>query len=158
MQICSASSVLADADVLFWDSSGVFPDAPNDPKAYFGLLALQALAPFAHDVEAFVSRDRTKIRFLGRKRYQAHKGITGFISDPTVPKGLMNFSPRVVEWEDEPLLQLADAAAYVVAHTDLGLTDLPPFWPQVANHLRFARRIQGQLRPMDLQMRRIPGR
>jgi hypothetical protein len=102
---------------------------PNEPKGVLGVLMQACFAvpadgsqgPSASESEIFVSADRTKIRFFGNKRYQAHRGYSGF-SDVDAPTGqVFHIEPHVIpddRWPDHPLLQVADVFAYICSHAD----------------------------------------
>lgn len=102
---------------------------PNEPKGVLGILMQTCFAvpadgsqgPSATECDIFVSADRTKIRFLGQKRYQAHRGYSGF-SDVEAPQGqVFHIEPHVIpddRWRDQPLLQVADVFAYTSSHAD----------------------------------------
>jgi hypothetical protein len=102
---------------------------PNEPKGVLGILMQACFAvsadgsegPSASECEIFVSADRTKIRFLGTKRYQAHRGYSGF-SDVDAPTGqVFHIEPHVIsddKWPEQPLLQVADVFAYICSHAD----------------------------------------
>ena len=102
---------------------------PSEPKGVIGLLMQACFAvaadggegPAASESEVFVSADPTKIRFLGDKRYQAHRGYGGFSDVDSPPGQVFDIRPHIVtanRWKEQPLLQVADVLAYICSHAD----------------------------------------
>ncbi|MCT7313812.1 hypothetical protein N5J06_22810 [Ralstonia sp. CHL-2022] len=103
-----------------------------DPKGLLGMLAIACFplvnfhvnGPSAAQCEIFVSEDRTKISFLGERRTRADSLYAGFLDTGSA---LMQLNAHVVAADADPLLQLADIAAYVCSHAAvLGSED--GFW------------------------------
>ncbi|MCT7315572.1 hypothetical protein N5I87_06115 [Ralstonia sp. CHL-2022] len=103
-----------------------------EPKGLLGMLAIACFplgqfhvnGPSAAQCEIFVSEDRTKISFLGERRTRADSLYAGFLDTGTA---LMQLNAHVVAADADPLLQLADIAAYVCSHAAaLGSED--GFW------------------------------
>lgn len=111
------------------DSSDPEWRLPNEPKGIIGILMQGCFAVPAdgsqglpaNETEIFVSADSTKIQFMGKKRYQAHRGYRGF-SDIGAPTGeIFGIQPRVIpndRWMEHPLLQVGDVFAYICSHID----------------------------------------
>lgn len=67
-------------------------------------------------LQIFVSEDSTKVEFIGPKRRRADGMYSGF-SDIGAQEGyVFQLQPTVVNANIEPMLQLADIAAYVCSH------------------------------------------
>lgn len=97
-------------------------------KGLLGLLAQLAIqnpsrrdgCPTVSQCEVIVSRESTKVRFLGDRRRQAHAWASGY-SDVGAPDGsVFHIEPRVAEADDVELLQLADVVAYIASHAMSG--------------------------------------
>ena len=151
-----ATTVLPKRNPLV-NSTAPFFVLPNEPKGVLGLLMQCCFAnkqPNAEQCEIFVSADPTKIRFMGKNKYQAHRGYRGF-SDIGAPAGMVfEIEPHIVSssgWKDEPLVQLADVFCYICSHADGSLVKNDMF-TQLLKQMHFSR---GQ---MMLQENAIPQR
>lgn len=143
-----AWTAFPDRDPLV-DSSDPSWVLPSEPKGVIGLLMQACFAvaadgregPPATESEIFVSADPTKIRFLGDRRYQAHRGYRGF-SDVDSPVGhVFDVTPHVVpadRWAEQPLLQLADVFAYICSHADPSLNG-DDFFTRLLKGMRWSR-------------------
>ena len=92
-------------------------------KAMQSMLAKFALIPLNlqryryTDLKIVISKDATLLRFMGKRRRQAHRWARGF-SDIEAPPGYVyEFEPVIAKPEDEILLQLADLTVYLIAHS-----------------------------------------
>lgn len=111
------------------DSSDPTWVLPNEPKGVMGLLMQACFAvapdgsegPSASESEIFISADPTKIRFLGDRKYQAHRGYRGFSDVDSQSGQVFDIQPHVVpadRWDEQPLLQVADVFAYICSHAN----------------------------------------
>lgn len=96
-----------------------------DPKGLLGMLMQACFAvspdgsqgPPASECKVFVSEDSTMVEFIGAKRRRADGMYSGF-SDIGAPSGqVFQLQPTIVSAASQPLLQLADIAAYVCSHS-----------------------------------------
>lgn len=113
--------------INMWDeakSSRVDLSIHHDPKGVISMLAqmcMMAPSPhrrFAkpHEWEIVISRDKTTVRLFGDSGRQAHNLVNGH-SEIGAPAGqIFQFQQRVCSDSEAPLLQLADVAAYALAH------------------------------------------
>lgn len=106
------------------DGSTIKLSAKLDPKGVLGMLMQACFAvppdgsqgPPPSHCKIFVSEDSTKVEFIGPKRSRADGMYSGF-SDIGAPEShVFHLQPTVVNANNEPMLQLADIAAYVCSH------------------------------------------
>ncbi|SRR5581483_6298943 len=107
------------------DGSTVKLPVKKDPKGFLGLLMQACFAvppdgsqgPPASDCKIVVSEDSTMVEFIGPKRRRADGMYSGF-SDIGAPDGrVFQLQPSIVPAAGQPLLQLADIAAYICSHS-----------------------------------------
>lgn len=95
----------------------------EEPKGLLGMLAVMcfpldpsgALGPSAAQCEIYASEDKTKISFIGEGRTRADSLYSGFLDTGDVT-ALMRLNAHLVAADADPLLQLADIAAYMCSH------------------------------------------
>ena len=97
----------------------------DEPKGLQGLLTQSCFAvtkngnhgPSANECQIFISRDSTKVNFLGRGRRQAHFWASGYSDINTSKDEEPHFiEPIIIDVKDEPLLEFADVLSYTCAH------------------------------------------
>lgn len=109
------------------DSDGSIVKVPvkMDPKGLLGLLMQACFAvppdgsqgPSASDCKIVVSEDSTMVEFIGAKRQRADGMYSGF-SDIGAQSGqVYQLQPSSVPAASQPVLQLADIAAYICSHS-----------------------------------------
>jgi hypothetical protein len=96
-----------------------------DPKGLLSILLQMCFAvapdgsngPTASECKIFASEEKTRVEFIGSKRRRADAMYSGF-NDIGAPAGnVFQLIPTVVGPASEPLLQLADIAAYICSHS-----------------------------------------
>lgn len=107
------------------DGSSVKVPVKMDPKGLLGMLMQACFAvppdgsqgPSASDCKIVVSEDSTMVEFIGTKRRRADGMYSGF-SDIGAPSGrVFQLQPSSVPAASQPVLQLADIAAYICSHS-----------------------------------------
>jgi Protein of unknown function (DUF3800) len=106
------------------DGSTIKLPVQLDPKGILGMLMQSCFAvpldgshgPSASDCRIFVSEDSTKVEFIGERRRRADALYSGYSDVGAPPGNVFQLQPSVVKADSEPILQLADIAAYVCSH------------------------------------------
>ena len=107
------------------DGSTIKVPVKMDPKGLLGMLMQACFAvppdgsqgPPASDCKIIVSEDSTMVEFIGPKRRRADGMYSGF-SDIGAPNGtVLQLQPSIMPAAGQPLLQLADIAAYICSHS-----------------------------------------
>lgn len=106
----------------------------EEPKGLLGTLAIAcfpldpsgAFGPSAAQCEIYASEDKTKISFIGEGRTRADSLYSGFL-DGGSDDALFQLNAHLVAADADPLLQLADIAAYVCSHAASSAED-DRFW------------------------------
>lgn len=107
-------------------SDGSITEVPVsfDPKGALGILMQACFAvppdgsqgPTANQCQIFASADSTRIKFIDSQKRRADGWYSGF-SDIGSPDGqIFQMQPTIATVDTQPMLQLADVAAYVCSH------------------------------------------
>lgn len=114
-------------ELQMYNKNGIESDRLSvivDPKAILGLLMQTCFAvpadgsegPTSSQCTIYVSSDATRVKFIGPQRKRADRMYSGFSSIGAPEGQVYQLSPIAVKEEQQPLLQLADIAAYTCSH------------------------------------------
>ena len=114
-------------ELQMYDKSGTESDRLSvivDPKAVLGILMQSCFAvpadgsegPTSSQCTIYVSDDATRVKFVGPQRKRADRMYSGFSSIGAPEGQVYQLSPIPMREEQQPLLQLADIAAYTCSH------------------------------------------
>jgi hypothetical protein len=115
----------------------------NDPKGLLSML-MQACfyvppngseGPIASECKIFVSEDSTMIKFIGNRRRRADRMYSGFLDIGAPPGHVFQLEPIATDAGSQPLLQLADIAAYICSH-NFSQTSGNTFFQEQHNRMR----------------------
>lgn len=103
-------------------STKQFPGT-EDPKAHFSHLMMMCTVdvpgyetfPKAKDTEILLSEEKTKVDYFGSKR-RADRLFDNFSEIGAPPGKVFQLDPAIVPANGHPLMELADVAAFIVAH------------------------------------------
>lgn len=116
----------------------------HDPKGLLSMLMQGCFAippdgsegPTASQCKILVSEDSTMVKFIGTRRRRADRMYSGFLDIGAPPNHVFQLDPIAVDVGRQPLLQLADIAAYICSHNACQ-ADSAAFFRQQHNRFRY---------------------
>lgn len=96
-----------------------------DPKGILATLMQSCFAvppdrsegPTAKDCKVIVSPDTTMVNYIGSRRKRADRMYSGYSAIGAPPGEVFQLDPELADVRTQPMLQLADVAAYVCSHS-----------------------------------------